>query len=155
MKAEESGTSSRELLVFSLEERLFAIELEKVIQIIGYVQPALPPRRPPYVEGIIEFRDHFIPLMSLRTWVGLEGTPPSSNSVILILALAGATIGLLVDSVVRVLSQAVEAVTEPPPKLQGVRAEFLRGVFKLNGKPLLWINDSSLVASPGKSAVDE
>jgi len=69
--------------------------------------------------------------------------------------LAGEIIGLLVDSVVRVLSQAVEAVTEPPPKVQGVRAEFLRGIFKLNGKPLLWINDESLLASQGNSPDDQ
>jgi len=72
------------------------------------------------------------------------------KSVVVILMLGGETVGLLVDSVVRVLSQNMEAVTEPPPKLQGVRAEYLRGVFNLSGKPLLWINDESLVASHGE-----
>lgn len=155
MKAEESEVPRRELLVFSLEERLLAIDLEKVIQIIGYVQPALPPRRRPHVEGIIEFRGNFIPLMNLGRWLGLGGSTPLPRSVILVLKLAGEIIGLLVDSVVRVLSQAVEAVTEPPPKVQGVRAEFLRGIFKLNGKPLLWINDESLLASQGNSPDDQ
>jgi len=145
-----SEITNRELLIFSLEERLFAIDLDKVIQIMGYVEPAVPPRRHPHVEGIIEFRGDFIPLMNLRKWLGLEESAPVSKSVIVVLILGGQTLGLLVDSVVRVLSQNMEAVTEPPPKLQGVRAEYLRGVFNLYGKPLLWINDESLVGSQGE-----
>lgn len=155
LEAGISEGADRELLIFSLEERLFAVDLDKVVQIVGYIEPAVPPKRPPHVEGVIEFRGDFIPLMNLRKWLGLEGVAPLSKSVIVILTLAGQAVGLLVDSVVRVLPQNMEAVTEPPAKLQGVRSDYLQGVFNLNGRPLLWINDESLVASEGEVFGDE
>jgi purine-binding chemotaxis protein CheW len=150
-----SEAAERELLIFSLEERLFAVDLDKVVQIIGYLEPAVPPKRYPHVEGIIEFRGDFIPLMNLRKWLGLEGVVPLSKSVIVVLKLAGQTVGLLVDAVVRVLPQSMEAVTQPPPKLQGVKSDYLQGVFNLNGRPLLWIKDENLVASEGEVFGDE
>jgi chemotaxis signal transduction protein len=60
--------------------------------------------------------------------------------------------GLSVDSVTRILSQNLEEVTEPPPKVQGVRSEYLKGVFNFNGKPLLWINLESLSGLSGEDS---
>ena len=150
MNSGQSKGATGEFLVFLVEERFFALELEKVIQIISYVQPTIPPQRRPYIEGIIEVRGDFLPLMSLRKRLGLEGPSLASQPVVLILRLGRQILALAADSVVRVLSQDLKTVTEPPPKLQGVRSEFLRGVFNFDGRPLLWINDESLVASHGE-----
>lgn len=152
MNPETSEAAVREFLVFSVGERFFAVDLSQVIQIIDYTKPAIPPRRPPYIEGIIEFRGDFLPLMNLKKRMGFEGAAVSSKPVVVILGFRGEKVGLIVDEVARFLSQNLETVTEPPPKLQGIRAEFLRGVFNFNGRPLLWINSESLIASSGGMA---
>jgi len=144
-KASEAGV--REFLVFSVGERSFALDLDEVVQIVGDTKPAIPPQRHPYIDGIIEFRDDFVPLLNVRKRLGLEGLLADSKPVVVILGFKGVKIGLVVDEVARVLSQDLEGVTEPPPKLQGIKAEFLRGVFNLNGRPLLWISGETLIAS--------
>ncbi len=146
MNLETSEAGVREFLVFSVGERFFAVDLGEVIQIINYAAPALPPQKRPYVDGIIEFRGDFLPLINVRRRLGFGGTATASKPVVVILRCGEEKIGLVVDEVARVLAQNLEAVTEPPPKLQGISAEFLQGVFNLNGRPLLWINSESLIA---------
>jgi chemotaxis signal transduction protein len=146
MNPETSEAVVREFLVFSVGERLFAVGLGEVIQIVDYAAPTLPPQRRPYVDGIIEFRGDFLPLINVRKRLGFGEAAAASRPVVVILGCRGEKIGLVVDEVVRVLSQNLETATEPPPKLQGIRAEFLQGVFNLNGRPLLWINSESLIA---------
>lgn len=148
-----SGVMPRELLVCSLGERLFALDLDVVIQIIGYQAPIIPPQMRSYIEGLIEFRSEFIPLMNLGKRLHLEGAPVSNKSVVVIVRLKGKNIGLVVDAVVRVQPQDMDAGKEPPPKLQGVRAEFLSGVFNYNGRPLLWIKGESLIALQDGNAI--
>ncbi len=145
-----SDLVGHELLVFTSGQSFFAIDLGLVVQIIDYEKPAIPPRKPLHAEGVIEFRNHYIPLISLRKWLGLEESEVTANPVILIVRLGDGHCGLSVDSVTRILSQNLEEVTEPPPKVQGVRSEYLKGVFNFNGKPLLWINVDSLSGLSGE-----
>jgi|GEM_PF-791435 chemotaxis signal transduction protein len=132
----------RDFLIFSLDRRLFALELDRVVQIVGEAQVVVPPQRLPGVEGIFEFRGVYIPLLNLRLRLGLEGSGP--GSAIVILEERGQPLGLWVDSVIRVGSFNPEAASAPPPRLQGVRSEFLRGIFSFQGRPLLWMDDRSL-----------
>ena len=147
-----SDAVGQELLVFTVGQRFFAIELGQVVQIIDYAKPAIPPRKPFYAEGVIEFRDHFISLISLRKWLGLEESGVSAKPVMLIIKLGNGRCALSVDSVTRILSQNLEEATEPPPKVQGVRSENIKGVFNFNGKPLLWIDLESLSGLSGQDS---
>lgn len=149
----DTGIAPRELLVCSVGERFFALDLDLVIQIIGHQAPIIPPQRRFFIEGLIEFRGEFILLLNLGKRLDLEGAPVTNKSVIVIVGLAGQKIGLVVDSVVRIQPQNMDAVKEPPPKLQGVRAEFLSGVFNYNGRPLLWIKGESLIALRDGNAI--
>jgi len=155
MDPETSEAVVREFLVFSVGGRFFAVDLGEVIQIVGYTAPALPPQRRPYIDGIIEFRGDFLPLVNVRRRLGFGGVAAASKPVVVILGCKGEKIGLVVDEVARVLSQNLETVTEPPPKLQGIRAEFLQGVFNFNGRPLLWINSESLIASGETPSIND
>jgi purine-binding chemotaxis protein CheW len=155
MDPETSEVVLREFLVFSVGGRFFAVDLGEVIQIVGYTTPALPPQRRPYIDGIIEFRGDFLPLLNVRKRLGFEGVAAASKPVVVILGCKGEKIGLVVDEVARVLSQNLETVTEPPPKLQGIRAELLQGVFNFNGRPLLWINSENLIASGETPSIDD
>lgn len=155
MNPKTSEAVVREFLVFSAGERSFAVDLGEVIQIVDYTAPALPPQRRPYIDGIIEFRGDFLPLINVRKRLGFEGAAAASKPVVVILGCKGEKIGLVVDEVARVLSQNLETVTEPLPKLQGIRAEFLQGVFNFNGRPLLWINSESLIASEETPSIND
>jgi len=136
------------VLMFLVAGKQFALELARVQHILDYQAPTLTPRRPPHVEGIIQHKGRYVPLVSLRKRLGVEAPAPD-NPAILLLAGVGQdpVVGLLVDQVVRVLSLPADKVLAPPPRVFGIRAEFIRGVANAGGRPVVWLDETKLLTS--------
>ena len=136
------------VLIFLVAGKQFAVELGRVQHILDYQAPTRTPRRPPFVEGIIQHKGRYLPLVNLRRRLGVEGAGPE-NPAILLLAGIGqdAVVGLLVDQVVRVLSLPAEKVLAPPPRVFGIRSEFIRGVANAAGRPVVWLDEAKLLTS--------
>lgn len=137
-----------QLVLFQVAGRAFAVELGQVEQIIEYREPAKTPRRPPHVEGVMEHRGQFIAVLNLRMRFGVTGPGPAHPAVLVVTG-AGPDprVGLVVDQVLRVLSLPSDGVLTPPPRVFGIRADFIRGVANAGGRPLVWLDVTKLLAA--------
>ncbi len=136
------------VLMFLVTGKQFAVELGRVRQILDYQTPTRTPRRPLYVEGIIQHKGRYFPLVSLRKRLGVAEADPD-NPAILLLAGSGQDpmVGLIVDRVMRVLSLPAEKVLAPPPRVFGIRSEFIRGVANTGGRLIVWLDEAKLLTS--------
>jgi purine-binding chemotaxis protein CheW len=144
----EVAQDETSVLMFLLVGRQFAVDLNRVQHILDYQAPTRTPRRPPFVEGIMQHKGRFLPVVSLRKRLGVEGPAPLHPAILLLSGIAGdSTVGLMVDQVLRVLSLPLEKVLAPPPRMLGIRAEFIRGVANAGGRPVVWLDEVKLLAS--------
>jgi len=136
------------VLMFLVAGKQFAVALARVQHVLDYQAPTRTPRRPPYVEGIIQHKGRYLSLVSLRKRLGVE-EPDAENPAILLLAGIGRdpVVGLIVDQVVRVLSLPAGKVLAPPPRVFGIRSEFIRGVANAGGRPVVWLDETKLLTS--------
>jgi len=136
------------VLMFLVAGKQFAVELSRVQHILDFQVPTRTPRRPPFVEGIIQHKGRYLPLVNLRKRLGIEGPGPG-NPAILLLAGVGAdpVVGVVVDQVVRVVLLPTDKLLAPPPRVFGIRAEFIRGVANVGGRPLVWMDETRLFSS--------
>ena len=136
------------LLIFLVAGKQFAVELGRVQHILDYQTPTRTPRRPLYVEGIIQHKGRFLPLVSLRKRLGVDTLQPEDRAILLLTGMGqDPLVGLVVDQVVRVLSLPAEKVLAPPPRVLGIRAEFIRGVANAGGRPVVWLDEAKLLTS--------
>ncbi len=136
------------VLMFLLAGRQFAVDLNRVQHILDYQAPTRTPRRPPFVEGIMQHNGRFLPVVSLRKRLGVEGPTPLHPAILLLTGIAQhSVVGLTVDQVLRVLSLPLERVLTPPPRMLGIRAEFIRGVANSGGRPVVWLDEAKLLTS--------
>jgi purine-binding chemotaxis protein CheW len=153
MKQVEAAVSSPTgggtlILMFLLAGKQFAVDLGGVEQIIDYQPPTRTPRRPPYVEGVIEHRGRFLALASLRRRLGVAEAALTRPAILLLKGIGqDPVMGLLVDQVVQVMSLRPDAVLAPPPRVFGIRAEFIRGVANAGGRPVVWLDEAKLLTS--------
>jgi purine-binding chemotaxis protein CheW len=140
--------SETSVLMFFVTGKQFAIELSRVQHILDYQTPTRTPRRPLYVEGLIQHKGRYLPLISLRRRLGVTEAGPE-NPAILLLGGFGQDpgVGLVVDQVVRVLSLPGEKVLRPPPRVFGIGSEFIRGVANAGGRPVVWLDEAKLLTS--------
>lgn len=137
------------LLVFSLAEKLFALEIQNVVEIISFKRPTKIPRPFPYVEGVIAHKDQVVPLINLRRRLGVPASSPGPGSPILLFrpALFTQPVGLLVDSASNVIVVGRGTLLEPPPKVFGIRAEFIKGIANVDGRPVIWLDVARLLST--------
>jgi purine-binding chemotaxis protein CheW len=145
-----TGDSNRptQVVLFQLAAKSFAVDLEQVEQIIDYQEPTKTPRRPPYVEGVMAYRGRYLAVVNLRKRLGIAEAGPVHPAVLLITG-AGPdpVVGLVVDQVLRVLSLPSEGVLTPPPRVFGIRSEYIRGVANAAGRPLVWLDVTRLLST--------
>jgi len=136
------------VLTFQVAGKHFAVDLDRVERILGYQPPTRTPRRPPFIEGVMEHRGRFFPVVSLRKRFGVAEAG-GGHPAILILTGVGQDpgVGLAVDQVLRVLSVPTDAVLAPPPKVFGIHAEFIRGIANAGGRAIVWLDPARLLAS--------
>ena len=137
-----------QLLTFTVGGKLFALEVERIVEIIEFRKPTKTPRRPPFVEGLIEHRGQVIPLISVRKRLGASEGEIGVEPVILLFSPSPSqrVIGLLVDSVRKVITIAKMAILKPSLQVLGIRADFIRGIADLEGKPVIWLDGAKLLS---------
>ncbi|MBV8602987.1 MAG: purine-binding chemotaxis protein CheW [Candidatus Eremiobacteraeota bacterium] len=101
---------TRALIVFVLDEREFGIEIAHVRGIERPVRITRVPRSRGKLEGIINLRGQLLPIVDLRTRLGLGRVAATKASCIVVVERAGSRVGIVVDAVSEVMRVAPERI---------------------------------------------
>lgn len=123
-------------VTLGVAEDLFAVPVERVQEILEPQSIARMPHAPADFLGIIDVRGEGVPVIDLRTRLGMPVAPDTENTRIIVLEvhLRGAMrkLGLKADRVFEVTS--LDGDLEPPPEIGARwRADTVRGVGRRSG----------------------
>jgi purine-binding chemotaxis protein CheW len=123
---------------------LFAIDATLIQEVImvGEITPVR--HAPDFVAGIRNLRGRIITLIDLCVRLELGSVKIGPESRILIADWKGEPVGLLVDSVADAVVVPPGGLDHPPPNLNGVQMQKLRGVFH-SGQRLVALLDLAAV----------
>ena len=118
----------REYLSFKLGAEEYGIDILKVQEIRGYEQPTRIANAPHFIKGVVNLRGVIVPIVDMRLRFGLPDVQYNSFTVVIILNVAGRTVGMVVDSVSDVLELGGEAI-KPAPEFNGaIDAAYITGL---------------------------
>jgi len=107
-----------QLVVFKIEKSEYALPVGNVGEILRMVAIAPVPEAPEWLPGVINLRGHVIPVIDLRTRLGLPRQPVNLNTPIIVAEHEGQMVGLVADSVTELLTVSQDSV-EPPDSRVG------------------------------------
>ena len=108
----------REVLSFKLGAEEYGIDILKVQEIRGYESPTRIANVPAFMKGVVNLRGVIVPVVDMRLRFDLPGVSYDAFTVVIILNLAGRTIGMVVDSVSDVLALGPDQI-KPAPDFNG------------------------------------
>jgi purine-binding chemotaxis protein CheW len=125
-----SGTTFQ-VISFSIEGEVYGVDIAHVQEINRMVTITRVPQARPFMDGVINLRGRLIPIIDLRTRLGLHRIESTKDSRIIVTEIGTTRIGMVVDSVSQVLQIPVEQIENPPELIVGVDTKYIRGVGKL------------------------
>lgn len=127
---ERAGGRRQQLVVFSLGDEMYGVDIYRVREIIRVPAITRVPRAPEYVEGVINLRGGVIPVIDLRKRFGMEKGEESAERRIVVSELGNQTVGMVVDGVSEVL-EVDEAEIDPPSEyVMTVDSQYITGIVK-------------------------
>lgn len=143
-----AGEDSRQYLTFTLGGEIFALGILNIKEIIEYGSLTEIPMMPGFIRGVINLRGAVVPVVDLVARFGSAPATIGRRTCIVIVEMVQNTdngplrqdIGVIVDCVNEVL-EIHAADIEPPPAFGAkIRADFIFGMGKVNGKFVIILN---------------
>lgn len=136
MSLDLSTDGAVELIVLEVAGHAFCIDIRSVREIRGYTASTPMPQAPDYVLGVINLRGAVMPVLDLRSRLGLGATEASGRHVIVVVQNEDQTAGLLVDAVQETMMVAVDQL-QAPPQYEGAPPDaFVDALLPLEGRIL-------------------
>ncbi|MBL6749032.1 MAG: chemotaxis protein CheW [Nevskia sp.] len=145
--------AAREFLTFKLGAEDYGVDILKVQEIRGYDAVTRIPDAPEYIKGLINLRGTIVPVIDLRLKFRLGEARYDAFTVMIILNVAGRTVGMVVDSVSDVIGLD-EARIKPAPEFgSALDVRYLSGLGTLDDRMLILIDIERLLGGDELSLI--
>lgn len=135
-----SNAARRELIAFRIGDQEFCVDIMQVREIRGWT-PATPlPRTPSFIKGVINLRGAVLPIVDLGSRLGLSTSEPTARHVIMVVNIAGRTVGLLVEAVSDIINLSDDMVQPTPDIACDQVKSFVKGLFAIDGRMISLIS---------------
>ena len=138
-------------LTFMLGGEAFAIGILAIKEIIEYGHLTEVPMMPASVRGVINLRGAVVPVMDLQARFGRPASAVTKRTCIVIVEIENTgdrhVVGVMVDAVNAVLEIAPSDIEPAPSFGAKIRADFIAGMGKLNGKFVILLNVNNVLSA--------
>jgi len=133
MEELKNNNGTVQFIVIRIGEEQYGIDIKYVDNIDHMPSVRRVPNVPPYIKGVINMRGEVLPVMSIRTKMGLpEVEYTKSTRVIMVKMEQYGVVGLIVDEVREVVTLSMDTI-EKVSYDKGGEPTFLWGVGKYQG----------------------
>jgi purine-binding chemotaxis protein CheW len=154
----DDGRGDEELfVVFRLDDEEYAVDVDGVQEIIRVPESLIRvPKSYEFVEGLVNLRGTVLPVVDLRTRLGLGRAERDERQRIVVLIIGGVRTGFIVDSVAEV-ARFGRHVPEAAPELSAEQARVVSRVANLpdQKRMLLLVQVDQLIAAEQAAALEE
>ncbi|MBC7537219.1 MAG: chemotaxis protein CheW [Bacteriovorax sp.] len=128
-KMKRTNAELSRFIEFSLGKEDYAIPLLMVREVISVPDTTPIPKSPNHFLGIMNLRGQVISVVDLRKKLKIEARQDKEEAVIIV-DIGGMNIGVVVDSINKVLAFSSDEVSEMPEVENQINTHFIFGIYK-------------------------
>ena len=141
------STEADKLVTFRLGDDHFAADIHAVERVLRYTVPTSVPDMPAYIEGVMDYQGHVLPIVNLRRRFEMPAAEAKNETRTLVLNVAGEWIGVVVDAVTEVTGFDRAAVAPPPRLFRGLAGEYLKGIIRRGDRLVIFLDVEKLLST--------
>ena len=129
-----------EVLAFKLGGEEYGIGILKVQEIRGYERVTRIANTPDYIKGLVNLRGIIVPVIDMRLRFNIGQASYDESTVVIILNIDGATLGMVVDAVSDVAILTRDQIKIAPEMVMTIAADTLIGLGTLDDRMLILLD---------------
>lgn len=141
---------SHKYLTFLLREKIFAVSILKVKEIIEYGTVTPIPKMPDFVYGAINLRGKVVPVIDLMQRLEGDECEISKRSCIIIVEIKygqeALNMGIIVDAVSKVMDFNQSDIEAAPSFGGNINTNFIEGMGKINDQFVIILNINKILS---------
>jgi purine-binding chemotaxis protein CheW len=136
-------TGGERYLTFTLRDATYAVDIHEITEIIEFRSLTVVPMMPSFIRGVINLRGRVLPVVDLAARFGQEETQVARRTGVIVMRTpvpagdeahsADGAIGIMVDSVSKVVHLSADDIEPPPPFGAGIESDFISGMARCDG----------------------
>ncbi|MBV1907486.1 MAG: chemotaxis protein CheW [Pseudomonadales bacterium] len=147
---ESNNEAALQYLTFDLSGEVYGIGILNIREIIEYGDLTQVPMMPEFISGVINLRGSVVPVVNLaiRFQVSPQRRSKKTSVVIIEVVEDGSPIeiGIIVDEVREVMDLKAEQIAEPPTFGAAIRADFIKGMGKIDGQFMILLDVNNVLS---------
>ena len=138
------------ILIFSINNEFYATNIMEVERILEYEKSTKIPDSPQFVEGVINYEDKILPVITLSKRFNLPSSQVRKESKIIVAKQNHSKIGIIVDFVSEVKDVLIDNIENSPEIVGGISQRYIKGLIKMDGKIIIYLNMSTILTEDEK-----
>ncbi|MDR3592779.1 MAG: chemotaxis protein CheW [Negativicutes bacterium] len=134
-----------QVVVFKLGREDYGISILRVQEIKRMTDITRVPHAPDFITGVINLRGSVLPVIDLKKRLDLPPGDYTDNTRIVIVKVEEIVVGMIVDAVLEVTTLNTDCIEPPQTVVNGVNAQYLEGVGKLDDRLLILLNLETII----------
>lgn len=132
---------------FNIGVERYALELLTVLEVISIPTTTPVPNSPAYMVGLMNLRGKIISIVDVRKKLGIKALENNAESAVIILKVRDTSIGIIVDSINRVLQVGKNDVDNALEIKGQSNAQFIDGIYHKEEKMTFLLSPYKLFAA--------
>ena len=137
------------LVTFQLEREVYGVPVDRVREVIRVGEITRVPQAPAHVRGVTNLRGRILPVVEVRTRLGLDPAALTPRSRIVVAEAKGRVLGVLVDAVLQVTRIPADTVQPAPEDVMTPQADWLAGVARRSNGLLILLDLDKVLLPQG------
>ena len=145
MADNETVSDELKLIIFKLGREGYGMDILKVQEIKRMMSITRVPSTPSFIKGVINLRGSVLPVIDLRTRLGLFEAELTEAARIIVVLVNEGVVGFIVDEVVEVTTINPQNVEAVQTLSNGLSAEYISGIAKADARLYIMLNPDAIV----------
>ena len=142
---EETVGTEIKLIIFKLGREEYGMDILRVQEIKRMMGITRVPSTPAFIKGVINLRGSVLPVIDLRTRLGLAENDLTEAARIIVVLVNDGIVGFIVDEVVEVTTINTQDVEAAQTLSSGLSADFISGIAKADTRLYIMLNPDAIV----------
>lgn len=138
------------ILIFVVDKEYYAADIMQVERILGHEVSTKIPDVPDFVDGVINYEDNILPVISLAKRFNLPGSDVTNETKVIVSKVEDGKVGIIVDLVSEVRDVALSDIEKTPNVVSGISKRYIKGLIKIDNNIVIFLDISKILTDEEK-----